>query len=61
MLYISAVKVLSSNLYGFIQYISTSLATIVKQTDGFHNHVMKTKIKSNVFSQILQISKLITR
>ena len=30
MLHISTVKLFSSNLYGFIRYISTSLAKIVK-------------------------------
>ena len=30
MLYISTVKLFSSNFYGFIEYISTSLAKIVK-------------------------------
>ena len=46
MLHISTVKLLSLNLYGFIQYISTSLAMFVKhcliwETDGLHNHVIK--------------------
>ena len=49
MLHISTVKWLSSNLYGFIQHISTSFAKIVKhcliwETDGLHNHVIKNLI-----------------
>ena len=46
MFHISTIKLLSSNLYGFMKYISTSLAMFVKQcligeTDGLYNHVIK--------------------